>query len=88
MGGPERLAPLDPVAGFFVEFIWRGAGTPGEQFFEFYSSADPFGFAAGTGFTSLLPDGGPVDASEPLTTVLLGMGVLALYAKRRSRKRR
>ncbi len=83
-----NLALFDPigeilvsnaVSGFSVEFIWRGAGAPGEQFFEFFSSNDPFGDPAGTGFTQPLATPVP----EPALSFLLGIGVLLVMRKRR-----
>ncbi len=80
-----EILAADAIDGFFLDFIWRGGGTPGEQFFEYYSSADPFGLPVGDGFTMLLTEERPVPVPEPGTGLLLGLGLFALAVQRRRR---
>ena len=76
----------DAVAGFSVDFIWRGLGTPGEQLFEFFASEDPFGPPAGDAFTQLLQiDPPPMGIPEPATGLLVGFGLLALLRRQKAK---
>lgn len=77
-----EILVADAIAGFSVTFIWRGAGTPGEQFFDFFSSDDPFGLPAGDAFTQLLDiTPPPLPVPEPAGAILLGLGMLALLRR-------
>jgi len=64
------LPPSETVGGFFVRFDWLGIDIPGPQFFEII---DPL--------TSETIDSGYTP--EPTTLLLLGLGSLALRAKRK-----
>lgn len=78
-----EILVADAIAGFSVTFIWRGAGTPGAQFFDFFSSDDPFGLPAGDAFTQLLEvTPPPMPVPEPASAMLLGLGMLALLRRR------
>lgn len=70
------LAPGERLAGFAVEFLWRGAGTPGAQPF---SVADPLSFAT-------LIEGQTTPVPEPRAWLLLAAGALALAVPLRRRR--
>ena len=84
-GAYDALALVDAASlgGFFsVEFVWRGAGTPGSQPFEIYDlSAAGTNLVLESGDTIPLRDSGALPV--PGTLALLGSGLGAALALRR-----
>ena len=86
IGGISIADALASAATMQVEFIWRGQGTPGQQLFSYWSAADPFGDAAGSGLTRLVPG---MAMAVPGTLPLLGLGLASLVLRRvRTRRAR
>ena len=82
----EDIAGIDlgqTLSGFTVEFDWLGAGVPGSQFFEIVNP-EPFEITS-TGFTRLL-EVNPPSVPEPLPSVLVGLGLLALLRRKANRR--
>jgi len=69
------IAPWATMSGFSVSFDWRGAGTPGTQYFEI---VDPVSFSTlASGFTAPIP--------EPGTMILLGISLSSFWIYHRKR---
>lgn len=87
-GAYDALALVDApsLSGFFsIEFIWRGAGTPGSQPFEVYDARSPLAIPVlEAGETIPLRDGGQVPAPGTLGLLAAGLGA-ALALRRRAR---
>jgi|SoiMethySBSTD1v2_1073268.scaffolds.fasta_scaffold920752_2 hypothetical protein len=70
--------PSPPLAGFVIDFVWLGVGTPGSQPFEITGDYNRYLVASGT--TTPIP--------EPSNGLLVIAGLLGLTTQRRRRTSR